>query len=222
MSREATWSKSSRKRPSAKASALWRSDGANGVYRYGSSGFPTDSYGSTNYWVDPVFSTVPPVDTTPPTVTAVSPAPGATRVALSPTVTATFSEAVTNAVSMTLKDPLGLTVPATVSYHTPCHLKAQNVGLKSRDLIKLTGARVTLVQQCSGIDGMWGLKAANAGISIPIAQKLGEALRRADSEVIAGDCHLANTAIREQTGRTPLHPLQLIARAYGIAPEVTP
>lgn len=32
-------------------------DGANGVYRYGSSsGFPTDSYFSTNYWVDVVYA----------------------------------------------------------------------------------------------------------------------------------------------------------------------
>ncbi len=64
-------------------------------------------------------------------------------------------------------------VPATVTYHTPCHLKAQNIGLKSRDLIKLTGAKVKLVQQCSGIDGMWGLRAENTDISIPIAKQAG-------------------------------------------------
>ena len=111
-------------------------------------------------------------------------------------------------------------VPATVTYHTPCHLRAQNVGLKSRDLIKLTGAKVTLVQQCSGIDGTWGLRAENADISVPIAKKLAEQIRTANGEVIAGDCHLANTAITEQTGLEPLHPLQLIARAYGISEEV--
>jgi Fe-S oxidoreductase len=119
-----------------------------------------------------------------------------------------------------LDTDFGGRIPATVTYHTPCHLKAQNAGLKSRDLIKLTGAKVTLVQQCSGIDGMWGLRSENAGISVPIAQKLGDLVRRADSEVIAGDCHLANTAITEQTGRQPVHPLQLIARAYGISEEV--
>ena len=110
-------------------------------------------------------------------------------------------------------------VPATVTYHTPCHLRAQNIGLKSRDLIKLTGAKVTLVQQCSGIDGMWGLRAENTGISVPIAKKLADQINKANGEVVAGDCHLANTAITEQTGRQPLHPLQLMARAYGIAEE---
>jgi glycerol-3-phosphate dehydrogenase subunit C len=111
-------------------------------------------------------------------------------------------------------------VPATVTYHTPCHLRAQNIGLKSRDLIKLTGAKVTLVQQCSGIDGMWGLRAENADISVSIAKKLAEQIRTANGEVIAGDCHLANTAITEQTGEEPMHPIQLIARAYGISKEV--
>ena len=110
-------------------------------------------------------------------------------------------------------------VPQTVTYHTPCHLKAQNIGLKSRDLIKLTGARVKLVQQCSGIDGMWGLRTENTDISILIASKLGDEIRKANGDVVAGDCHLANTAITEQTGTAPLHPLQLLARAYGIAPE---
>jgi glycerol-3-phosphate dehydrogenase subunit C len=110
-------------------------------------------------------------------------------------------------------------VPATVTYHTPCHLRAQNIGLKSRDLIKLTGAKVTLVQQCSGIDGTWGLRAENTDISVPIARKLADQIEKADGQVIAGDCHLANTAITEQTGRQPMHPLQLIARAYGISEE---
>ena len=32
-------------------------DGANGVYRYGSSGFPSSSYASSNYWVDVVLAT---------------------------------------------------------------------------------------------------------------------------------------------------------------------
>jgi Fe-S oxidoreductase len=110
-------------------------------------------------------------------------------------------------------------IPSTVTYHVSCHLKAQNVGLKSRDLIKLTGAKVTLAQQCSGTAGMWGLRAENAVISVPIAEKLGDEIRRADSVVVAGDCHLANTAILEQTGQQPIHPLQLIARAYGISEE---
>ena len=107
----------------------------------------------------------------------------------------------------------------SITYHTPCHLRAQDIGFTSRDLMKLTGARVKLVQQCSGIDGMWGFRAGNEDISIPIAKKLGDEITAAGGDVVAGDCHLANTAIVEQTGRTPQHPLQVMARAYGITEE---
>ena len=110
-------------------------------------------------------------------------------------------------------------IPETVTYHTPCHLRAQNIGLKSRDLMKLTGAKIKLVQQCSGIDGMWGLRAENAHLSLPIGEKLGQMVKDAGGDVVTGDCHLANTAINEQTGNKPVHPLQMIARAYGIPEE---
>ena len=103
-----------------------------------------------------------------------------------------------------------------ITYHTPCHLRAQNIGFKSRDLMKLTGAKVKLVQQCSGVDGMWGFRAGNEDISVPIAEKLGAQIDKAGGDAVAGDCHLANTAIVEQTGRTAKHPIQIIARAYGI------
>ena len=110
-------------------------------------------------------------------------------------------------------------VPETIAYHTPCHLRAQDIGLKSRDLLKLTGAKITLIQECSGIDGTWGLRAENVELSVPHAKKLGAQVEQADCEVVAGDCHLANGAIAEQTGRVPHHPLQVMARAYGIPEE---
>ena len=110
-------------------------------------------------------------------------------------------------------------IPETISYHNPCHLRAQNIGLLSRDLMKMTGADIALIDQCSGVDGMWGFKAGNEQFSLPVAKKLAEKIEAASSEIVAGDCHLANTAIIEQTGQVPQHPLQVIARAYGIAGE---
>jgi glycerol-3-phosphate dehydrogenase subunit C len=110
-------------------------------------------------------------------------------------------------------------VPATVAYHVPCHLQAQNIGLRSRDLIKLTGAKVTVVNKCSGIDGMWGLRAENYELARKVAKGLKDGIEKADAEVVAGDCHLANGAIAEETGRVAQHPLQVIARAYGIRPQ---
>ena len=110
-------------------------------------------------------------------------------------------------------------VPATVTYHAACHLQAQRVGLKSRDLLKLTGAKVTVVAKCSSIDGTWGYRAANYPLAKKVAQPLARDLERAGGDVICGDCHLANGSIREETGRDPENPLSLLARAYGIPEE---
>lgn len=107
-------------------------------------------------------------------------------------------------------------VPETTTYHAPCHLRAQNIGLKSRDLIKLTGTKITLVAECSGIDGTWGLREENIEISRKVAQKMATDIMRADTEAVAGDCSLANGGIVLETGRQPVHPLSLVARAYGI------
>src|SRR5207244_1328697 len=91
-----------------------------GVYLYGATAFPTQTYQASNYWVDVVYTTGAP-DTTPPTVTSVTPASGATGVNTSTTVTATFSEAM-NASTITtgtfvLRNGASV-VTSTVSYNS--------------------------------------------------------------------------------------------------------
>ena len=112
-------------------------------------------------------------------------------------------------------------VPATTTYHAPCHLRAQNIGLKSRDILKLTGTQVTVVAECSAIDGTWGLRAENFEMSRGVAAKMANAIKKADTEALAGDCSLANGGIVLETGRQPVHPIQQFARAYGIPEEPT-
>jgi Fe-S oxidoreductase len=110
-------------------------------------------------------------------------------------------------------------VPETVTYHAPCHLRAQNIGLRSRDLLKAMGAKVTVVAECSGIDGTWGYRAEHFDASRQVARKMARAIEAAGGDVVAGDCHLANGGIVQETGRRPVHPVSLLARAYGIPEE---
>ena len=103
--------------------ALANAVSPNGVFLRGATTrFPTSSSNATNYWVDVVFITVPP-ETTPPTVTAVSPANAATGVGGSASVTATFSEpmdpASISASTFELRDQNNGLVPAAVTYD-PC------------------------------------------------------------------------------------------------------
>ncbi len=107
-------------------------------------------------------------------------------------------------------------VPEQVVYHAPCHLRAQNMGLRSRDLMKLTGAKITVVAECSGIDGTWGLRSENFDAARKVAKKMAAAIEKADADVVAGDCSLANGGIELETGATPQHPISVVARAYGL------
>jgi Fe-S oxidoreductase len=104
----------------------------------------------------------------------------------------------------------------TITWQAACHYRAQQIGPKSRDLMALTGAKVTMVERCAAIDGTWGLRAENVEMARKVAKPLMENIAKAETDLVAGDCHLANTAIAEGTGKQPVHPLQVLARAYGI------
>jgi Fe-S oxidoreductase len=114
-------------------------------------------------------------------------------------------------------------VPERVVYHDAGHLREPGIGAPGIDLIGLTGADVTVVRQGWGMDGAWGLRAENDVIATSIAERLGQQVVQACGErpglTIVGDCCLANTAIAEQAGCAPVHPLQVLARAYGIAAD---
>jgi Domain of unknown function (DUF4082)/Bacterial Ig-like domain len=88
-------------------------NGGNGVYKYGASTYPTDTFQSTNYWVDVVFNTTA-TDTVAPTLTGRAPSAGANGVPSTTAVTVTFSEPVTaSGVVMTLTGPSGAVAGAT-------------------------------------------------------------------------------------------------------------
>ncbi len=96
--------------------------GGNGVYVYGAAGtFPTNTYDSSNYWVDVVFSSTPP-----PVVASTTPAPGAVGVSTAaPDITATFNEPVQSSpLSFVLTDPQGNTVLASVAYNSSTNTAA--------------------------------------------------------------------------------------------------
>ncbi len=93
----------------------------NGVYAYSASTvFPDQTFNSTNYWVDVLFTPAPPADTTPPTVTATTPVSGATGVAFGATPSATFSEPVqAGTIGFTVQNTANVNVSGTVSYDAP-------------------------------------------------------------------------------------------------------
>lgn len=92
--------------------------GSNGLYIYGSSQFPTQTYSSTNYWVDVVFNSQF-VDTTNPAVASTNPSSGATNAALAAAVSASFNKnVVASSIQFTLTGPNASQIAGTTSYNS--------------------------------------------------------------------------------------------------------
>jgi Fe-S oxidoreductase len=106
-----------------------------------------------------------------------------------------------------------------VAYHTPCHLRAQNIGTKSADVLRLVpGCTVEVIERCSAVDGTWGFKTEYYELSMKVARPLFDDITRTGAPVVATDCPLAGLQIEQGTGRKPVHPIQVLADAYGIEP----
>lgn len=103
-----------------------------------------------------------------------------------------------------------------IAYQIPCHLRAQNIGFKSRDLMQLIpGTSVQVFEKCAAIDGTWGLKAQYFDLSLKVAEPLLNAIREGAPDLTVSDCSLAALQIQQGTRVKPLHPIQVLDLAYG-------
>ncbi len=104
----------------------------------------------------------------------------------------------------------------SIGYHLPCHLKVQKIGFRSRDVMKkLPGATVTLVDQCSCMDGTWGMKKEYYDLSKQGAAKLMDGLAASEATTYSSDCLIAKLQIEEGSGKKVVHPIEVLWKAYG-------
>jgi Fe-S oxidoreductase len=102
-----------------------------------------------------------------------------------------------------------------VGYHAPCHLRAQGVGFKGRDLLrKIPGVRPAMVMECCGHDGTYAMTVEGFEPSKRIGQKAFEGMKGTGGGVWATDCPLAALQFAQHAGVKPMHPMTILARAY--------
>ncbi|MEE2742948.1 MAG: heterodisulfide reductase-related iron-sulfur binding cluster [Bdellovibrionota bacterium] len=103
----------------------------------------------------------------------------------------------------------------SLAYHSPCHLRAQAVGFKGRDLLKkIPGVTPKSVMECCGHDGTFAMKKESFEASKKIGEKSFSGMKETESEVWATECPLAATQFAQHAGVRPLHPMSILARAY--------
>jgi Fe-S oxidoreductase len=115
-----------------------------------------------------------------------------------------------------------------VSYHVACHLRVQNVGQKTREVLQMVpGTQVHTIERCSGHAGTWGVKKEYHELAMkigrPVFRQMGEH-PKGETRWIASDCQLAGHHIEqgmEELGQAVdgklAHPITLVRMAYGLA-----
>ncbi|HUL18801.1 MAG TPA: heterodisulfide reductase-related iron-sulfur binding cluster [Steroidobacteraceae bacterium] len=106
-----------------------------------------------------------------------------------------------------------------VSYHVACHLRVQNLGLKTRDVLKLIpGTTVDVIERCSGHNGTYGVKKEFRAASVKIGRPVAQRIESARADHYSSDCPMAGHQIESilSEKRAPQHPLKLLRLAYGL------
>ncbi len=112
------------------------------------------------------------------------------------------------------KQPLG-----KVAYHVACHLRVQNIGMKTRDLLQMVpDTEVMPIERCSGHDGTYAVKKEYHDISMKIARPVVNKVKQAEADHYSSDCPMAGHQIENglKDGSKPEHPMSLLRKAYGI------
>jgi Fe-S oxidoreductase len=110
----------------------------------------------------------------------------------------------------------------TLGYHLPCHLRALEVGTPGENLLKLIkGVTVRRIDRgCSGMAGTFGLKRENYRASLRAGWGLISAMRDPAIQVGTTECSACKMQMEQGTPKPTIHPLKILALAYGLMPEV--
>jgi glycerol-3-phosphate dehydrogenase subunit C len=104
-----------------------------------------------------------------------------------------------------------------IAYHAPCHLRAQKIGFPAARVLKVVdGTDVDIVQECSAVDGTWGMKAQHYEMGRRYAQKLVHGIAAVAATHVVSDCPLAALRIIQENKVPVRHPVEALADAYGI------
>jgi Fe-S oxidoreductase len=109
-----------------------------------------------------------------------------------------------------------------LGYHLPCHLRALEVGSPGENLLKLVkGVSVRRLERgCSGMAGAFGLRRENYRASLRAGWGLISAMRDPAIQFGTTECSSCKIQMEQGTTKPTIHPLKILALAYGLMPEL--
>jgi glycerol-3-phosphate dehydrogenase subunit C len=113
-----------------------------------------------------------------------------------------------------------------VTVHLACHARAQNMGQKAAEMLRLLpDTKVSIIERCSGHGGSWGVLNENFETAVKIGKPVARQTLKNATQFVSSECPLAGMHIvqemeieagTEAPPQRQLHPIELVARAYGI------
>ena len=120
----------------------------------------------------------------------------------------------------------GLTaLDGDVTVHVACHARAQNMGQKVVEMLRLIpDTPIKVIERCSGHGGSWGVMKDNFDVALKVGKPVAREARKFASRHLTSECPLAAEHIVQGMERLdanapvprPLSPIELLARAYGL------
>ena len=110
-----------------------------------------------------------------------------------------------------------------VTVHHACHARAQNMGNKARDMLKLIpNIKIDVVERCAGHGGTFGVMKDTHNLAIKVGRPTARQIKNNNNKYMASDCPLAGNHLKQLETDTniandeALHPIELLAKAYKI------
>jgi glycerol-3-phosphate dehydrogenase subunit C len=113
-----------------------------------------------------------------------------------------------------------------ITLHHACHARAQNMGPRSAQMLRLIPeAKVDVIERCSGHGGTFGVMKQTHSVAVKIGRPTARQVKQKDNETLCSDCPLAckhlgqlvSAEVENGTGPRQAHPIEIMAQAYGIA-----
>ncbi len=114
--------------------------------------------------------------------------------------------------------------PVTMTLHMACHARAQNMGQKAAEMLRLVPqATVKVIERCSGHGGSWGFKQEHFEVGMKVGRPVMRQAAQNGAGFVMSECPLAGIHIQQGIERLGgdaekptlvTHPIQILARAY--------
>ena len=108
-----------------------------------------------------------------------------------------------------------------VTVHNACHARAQNMGIKARDMLKfIPNIKLDVVERCAGHGGTFGVMKETHDLAVKVGTPTARQIKNKNNKYMASDCPLAGKHLKQLETDTniandeALHPIELMAKSY--------